>query len=227
MEIRKRLQDHIDRLFYNAPPNRAAFELKEELMANSMERYADLTARGMSDEEAYGSVIGSIGNVDELLAALPADDLAAQSDWELDRREHSAGITALSVGLYIFAGVVFFAGAAAGAVWDGVWVLIGLAVAAAICIVPTCLLVYNAYRWPKYTKKEETMVEDFKEWTADSKKAKSLRGAISSLLWTFTVAVYLIVSFTTFAWSITWMIFIIAAFVEAFITLLFRLKDMR
>ena len=47
------------------------------------------------------------------------------------------------------------------------------------------------------------------------------------LLWTVVTLVYLAVSFLTFQWQITWIIFLIGACLEAAINLAFRLGEMK
>lgn len=226
MEARERIRSQLDELFVGAPQNRAAWELQEELLANSMEKYQDLLSTGMDEESAMNSVLAGIGNVDELIAALPGDYVEEQM-YHDEMRSRSAMTTAIAVGLYIAAGVVFFLGMfLASFLWEPA-MFIGLILAGLICIIPTCMLVYNAKRYPSYKKKEETVVEEFKEWSNDSKKAKSLRAAVSSLLWTVVTLVYLAVSFLTFQWHITWIIFLIGACLEAAINLAFRLGEMK
>ena len=234
MDVRERLQRHLNILFEKAPHVREVFDLQEELLANSLARFNDLTERGMPEEDAYQSVIGSIGNVDELIAALPHSSAGAAIDgidgsaFPLDdeeRRARSALITTVAVGLYVLAGAVFFGGIFFGSMWDSA-VLLGLVIAVLICIAPTCLLVYNAYRWPKYGKKSETVVENFKEWNNNSQKSRALRKAISSVLWTGTLILYFLISFSSGAWYITWVIYLIAGCVESVVGLLFRIREM-
>lgn len=227
MDAKETIRAELDRLFASAPRNRASFELQEELLANCMERYSDLTRGGMEQNAAIQMVISNLGNVDELIAALPGDDGFARAEWEDERRQRSAVTTTIAVGLYILAGVVFFISIFISAIAYEPALLIGLAVAAALCIAPTCMLVYNAYRYPKYEKKEDTVVEDFREWQNDSKKAKSLRKSISSLIWTLTLVLYFLISFTTFAWHITWVIFLIAACLEAIVGIFFSMKGIQ
>lgn len=225
MEARDRLRGHIDGLFASAPQSRAAFELKEELLANSMDRYNDLLQQGMGEEEAMQNVIGSIGNVDELISALPDDEEGMRFD-DTERRNRSALLTAVSVGLYIFAGVIFFIGIIIGEyLWEPFQLLV-FPIVGLICIVPTCLLVYNARANPRYEKKDDTVVESFKQWNADDKRKKSVYGALSSVLWTFCTIVYFLLSFFTGAWQITWVIFLVAACLQGAVTLLFLLKGM-
>jgi len=72
------------------------------------------------------------------------------------------------------------------------------------------------------------VVEEFKEWSNDNKKAKSVRGgAISSLVWTLTILIYLLLSFWTGAWYITWILFLVAVCIEAVVTLVFRIRELR
>ncbi len=227
MDEKKILREHLDGLFAAAPRSRAAYELQEELMANSLERYGDLVKGGMGEEAAIQAVIGSIGNVDELLAGLPTDDPVSLREMESERRARSAVTVTVAVGLYVLAGVVFFVGGfLSEAFWPNAGAL-GLVLALLICIAPTCMLVYNAYRWPRYKKEDNTVVEEFKAWNNDSRKTKSLRGAVSALLWTVAVFAYLAVSFATFDWQITWIIFVAAACFEAVIGLVFRLREFR
>lgn len=226
MDARKEIRERLDVLFQNAPENRASWELQEELFSNCIERYYDLVNEGMEEERAINMVISNLGNVEDLIAELPEYDMELQHALRMHQKQRTAIITSISVGLYILAGVVLLIGAFIGEVWNFEYApLIGLIVAMLICIVPTCMLVYSAKQYPKYKKKEDTLVEEFKEWSNDSKKTKTVRAALSSLLWTVTVAVYLIVSFMTFAWHITWIIFIIASCLEAAINLFFKLQE--
>ena len=48
---------------------------------------------------------------------------------------------------------------------------------------------------------------------------KEKKRSYSSLLWSIIAVVYLIISFTTFAWHITWLIFPIGAIVEKIISI--------
>lgn len=223
MDVKEKLNEHLDALFATAPPSRAAYELREELFANSLERYTDMLEKGMPAEEAFQSVAASIGNVDELLAALPAEPGPVSPAWEEERRTRRAMTSTIAIALYMLAGIVLFAGLFLSS-HLGLGSIVFFAVAAIICIVPTCLLVYTAHRWPKYEQREKTVVEDFKSWSNDTKRRKTLRAAISSFIWLLAVVVYFLLSFFTGAWALTWLIFLVAGCVEALVTLIFILK---
>ena len=228
MDEKERLQQHIDGLFENAPRSRAAYELRDELLTNSIERYEDLLKSGLGEEPAFQSVIDNIGDVDELIGALPDENRERDEMLRQESRERNAMVLTISVGLYILAGVVFFAGVALGEyLQSDVASVLGLAVAGLLCIVPTCMLVYNAATRPKYNKKDDTVVEDFKKWSDGSKKAKQVYKAASGLIWSICVLAYLLISFTTGAWGITWILFVATACIEAAINLLFKLWELK
>ena len=49
-------------------------EIKQELHANLSEKYADLKAGGMSDDDAYKATIDSLGDVSEIMEHMPRKD---------------------------------------------------------------------------------------------------------------------------------------------------------
>lgn len=226
MEVKDRLERHLETLFAQVPPSRAAFELKEELLTNSLERYDDLRTRGLSEDEAFSAAVGNIGNVNELLAALPKEDEPFVFAMEEERRSRNALIVTVSVGLYILAAAVLFVGLFLSTIfWQSI-LYIALGLTAVLCIVPTCLLVYNAYRWPT-PKQQNSQGYEVNPQPKDQKRMKAVRGSISSLLWPVTVILYMLISFSTGAWYITWVIFLISACIESVINLLFRLGGSR
>ena len=144
-----------------------------------------------------------------------------------EQRRKKAVLTALSVGLYVFAGVVFFL-----FVWmDGFLRLrtdlstLGLVIAAAVCIPPTCILVYVANLSPDYKKREDSLVEEYKERSSSSKRERAIRSSVSTIIWMATIILYFLVSFMTFAWYITWVIFLMGACAQAISVLVFSIRS--
>ncbi len=224
--MNERMRSHIEKLFEDAPKTRKAFELREELLVNSEERYQDLIATGVSDDDAFRHVISSIGNVNELfqgLAQVKSEDKA-----ELEARAKKVAIIkTAAVGLYIFSVALFLSFSLFDIYSSLELSTIGLILMVFIDIIPTCMLVYVANLYPKYQRKEDTIVEDFKEWKSDNKKAKSIRGAVSMIIWSATFLLYFAISFATYAWYATWIIFIAAGCVQAIAELIFRIKEMK
>ena len=61
-------------LFENVPESQEAKELQEEMISNAEEKYEDLIQRGFTEEQSYTMVMGSIGDIEELLAELGAQN---------------------------------------------------------------------------------------------------------------------------------------------------------
>jgi len=222
--MNERIVRHMDMLFDAAPRTRKTLELKQEMTQNANDKYQDLLTDGYSEEDAYQNVIGSIGDVSELFEDLEERTLYTMS--EADRKK-KALVTSISVGLYIFAGVVFFLCQWLDEMPGGEYVeygSLGLVLAAAICIVPTCLLVYVSNLYPNYKKEDDSMVEEYKEVTSTNKREKAIMGAVSTIIWTVTIMLYFIISFTTYAWYITWIIFLMGGCAEAIAVLVLNMK---
>ena len=81
-----------------------------------------------------------------------------------------------------------------------------------ICGLSTCMIIYSSIMYKKQNKPKEITQED------------KLYKQIDEILSIITVIIYLIISFATMAWGITWIIFIIYALVSRIVKLLFVLK---
>ena len=214
--MQEKIKQHLDELFADAPKTRKAMELKEEMTRNTIDKYQDLISEGYQEDAAYQNVIGSIGDVTELFGDLEEKNLLTLS--EVDRRK-KALLTAIAVGLYIFAGVVLFL-----ADYYAINNTLALVLAGLVCIPPTCMLVYASYMYPDYTKREESLVEQYKESRYSGNREKAVMTSISSIIWLLTLALYFLISFTSGGWHVTWVIFLIGGCIQAIVTLVYSLR---
>ncbi|MCM1256835.1 MAG: permease prefix domain 1-containing protein [Roseburia sp.] len=222
--MKEKIRQHFDTILADAPKTRKALDLKQEMLQNAMDKYDDMVADGHSEEDAYHNVINSIGDVTELFSEMEEKNLLTLPE---EDRKKKAMLTAAAVGLYIFAGAVFFFFAAiddiAGYHWDAAF---GFVLTILICIAPTVMLVYAANMYPTYTKKEDSdMVDEYKAARYSGNKARAVKKSIQSIVWTFTLILYFTISFATHQWWVTWILFLIAACVQAIIKLVFELKS--
>lgn len=88
----EKLTMKIDQLFENAPKTRRAKELKEELLANIIDRYNDLIEKGRSEAEAINISINGIGDVDELIKGLKEQDVFNYEEIKKDRKNSSGNV---------------------------------------------------------------------------------------------------------------------------------------
>jgi len=215
-----RIRRHIDELFNETTPTRKAVELKEEMIQNLSDKYRDLISEGKTEEAAYNITIAGIGDISTLLAELEKDMTNMEYTQEMqDARKRSALFTSIAVMMYILAAlplIVLTIFGVNNAVAIGIPTLF-LMVAGA-----TGLLIFNNMTKPTYNS--ETMVEEFREWQTEDRDRKGLRKAISSALWSIILVIYFIVSFTTGAWFITWIIFLIGAAIESLMNIFFNIK---
>jgi len=221
--MEEKLRSYVDDLFAETTPTRKAVELKEEMIQNLSEKYHDLTAEGKTEEAAYNITIAGIGDISALLAELEKDMINKENiTYETDASRHkSAMYTAVAVMMYILSLLPLIMMSIFGFRYASE---IGIPIMFLMIAGATGLLIYNSMIKPKYPGASDTMIEEFREWQTDGNERKALRKALSSALWSITVALYLIISFMTGAWYITWIIFIITIAVESLINVFYTMK---
>ncbi|MCX7614589.1 MAG: permease prefix domain 1-containing protein [Clostridiales bacterium] len=213
------IRNYVEKLFEDAPKTRKATELKEEMIANLTEKLNYLTEAGKGEDEAFNIVVSGIGDISELFESLKEYSGYEPLQYQLQRKKNAL-IVSVSVMLYILSIVVLILSSEMLQLPGSISVSFMFIIAGAA----TGMLIYNSMSQPKYLKRDETMVEEFKEWKASQNKDKQIRRSISSAMWTLTVAIYLIISFAFGIWDISWIIFIIAAAVEQIIKAFFEIK---
>ena len=217
-----KLRAHMDYLFRKVPESKKAVEIKEEILQNLVDKYHDLLAEGKSEEAAYNIAIASIGDLSELLASLMESGDSSGTCSAEYRRWKSASAMRITVAviLYIVSLIppilteeVMHINAAFGAC--GMFAIIAVA---------TGILVYNHLSKPAPSVGDDTMMEDFKKWNSRNDSDRQAMKAIVSALWCIIVVLYFVISFSTMAWYITWVIFLIGAAVESIIKAIFNLR---
>ncbi len=224
----------MDQLFDSAPVNRRTVELKEELIANALEKYNDLTLRGYGEDEAFQLVIGSIGDVGQLFADLGTDDdysLSYYLQWAREAQEKKAVLTAISVGLFLLAAVVLVVSFLL--YWYNmkfIYIhgqnmnLLGIGLALLLCVVPVSLLVYARKIQPPMELADYTVSQAATSREKQRRKRfKQIKGSLEGLMWLLIVIFYFLVSFTTHAWYITWIVFLGGAAVECLLDALTKI----
>lgn len=207
-----RIKAHLDGLMQGAPKTRRVEEMRQELLAGCLDKYADLTNGGMEPEAAYGEVIDGLGDVSELLGYIEKADTFDPVGAEEKRRKRafftSAGICCYFIAL---AAVVMF-----GYYGNGSF---GAALFLIFCGIATMLIIYGRMTTVvKYEKTEDTLVEELKVQMSHGKKENKLAGMASSTLWSLTVVLYIVSSFITMRWDITWIMFLFASAAQCGIT---------
>lgn len=217
-----KLRAYMDYLFRDVKATRKSVELKEEILQNLIDKYRDLLAEGKTPEAAYNIAVASIGDMDELLAGLN-DELSFEkevSGEQLERgKKKSALLVSAAVMMYILCLLPPI-------LLSGSRLEENLAPALMFLMIAcgTGLLIYDHMTKPRYRKVDDSIVEEFKEWKDQADSDRRAMKALSSALWSIITVIYIIISFWTMAWHITWVIFLIGAAVEGILKVVFELK---
>lgn len=199
--MRAQLQQYVELLFAGVPDSE---EIKEEILQNTLDRYDDLIAQGKVPEAAYRLAIAGIGDINEILG-----EERPQSRFTPPREEAHVPESperkknrAIAIAMYIACPIPLFILSELGYATLGLCMLLLLVAAA------TAVLITN-----RNTSEEETGDQEPKE-----KKAPSLMGLL-------TLGLYLLISFMTGAWYITWLVFPIMGAVRGLVGAINDLKE--
>lgn len=188
--MREQLIQYVKLLFAGTPDSE---EMQQEILQNTLDRYDDLISQGKTPEAAYRLAISGIGDVSEMMGQNePAPCPLPARPTEQD--EKNKKMKAVAIGLYICCVIPLFA---LGSVGDGV---LGLCLMFIMIAAATVLMV---------------MSSDDKE--AQEKEEKKPQTPLEKTLNTLALVVFLVLSFATGAWYITWLIFPIMVCVKGIV----------
>lgn len=148
-------------------------------------------------------------------------------------QEKKAVLTAISVGLFLLAAVVLVVSFLL--YWYNmkfIYIhgqnmnLLGIGLALLLCVVPVSLLVYARKIQPPmeladYTVSQAAISRETRKQRR--KRFKQIKGSLEGLMWLLIVIFYFLVSFTTHAWYITWIVFLGGAAVECLLDALTKI----
>lgn len=212
----QKIDSYLQALFADVPRTKKAQELKEELLGNMRERYEDYVREGKSDSEAYSLTVASMGDLDEMIAQVMPDENFRQEAQYYRRR--SARNTAIAVATYILGAAIVVASALAP--WEGIQIL-AVVILLVLVAGATALLIYTEMSTPAEYREDEDdrwMKEALRHPGGQQVKV------LMNLYWIVVTTVYLAVSFLTFAWGITWIIWPLAGLLSAIIRTIVELR---
>ena len=199
--MRAQLQQYVELLFAGVPDSE---EIKEEILQNTLDRYDDLIAQGKVPEAAYRLAIAGIGDINEILGTEkpqsrytpPREEAPVPESPERKKNR------AIAIAMYIASPIPLFILSELGNATLGLCMLLLLVAAA------TAVLLTN-----RSDSEEETGEQEPRE-----KKTPSLMGLL-------TLGFYLLISFATGAWYITWLVFPIMGAVRGLVGAINDLKE--
>lgn len=213
--MREQLISYVELLFAGSV---GLDDMKQEILQNTLERYDDLLAQGKTPEAAYRLAISGIGDISELLGTQENAEPTPIEPTPLPAKKSPVSpvkriLKGLAIFLYIISPIPLFV-----LDWIGMSEL-GLCGTIVICAVATAILVIiGATDSAKEDKRSTEKVE---------KSENPLYKAIGALITTVGIIAYFLVSFTTAAWYITWVIFPLIGAVKGLLKAIFDLTGVQ
>ena len=209
--MREQLISYVDLLFAATDD---AEEIKQEILQNTLDRYDDLVAQGKSEQAAYTLAISGISDISEILehTAEPfSTGVSSAPAVATEPKKNKKLMRAVAVGMYICCPIPVILLSNFGDSILGI-VLMFLLIAAA-----TVLMVLS----------DDGKGKSNDDCGCGTSKAKRdpMRRTIGKIITTVTLCVYLLVSFATGTWYITWLIFPIAGALNQLINACMDLKE--
>lgn len=203
--MREQLVKYVELLFAGTTDT---YDIQQEILQNTLDRYDDLIEQGKSPEAAYRLAISGIGDVNEILGQSPhtsPDPVITEPEPTNPNRKL---LRSIAIALYILSAVPpFFT--------DGS--TLGLCITTAIVAVATAIMVYIG----KNKEPKTTPVETVPTTPTRGNGYKIAKG----IIWGGGICLYVSVSMITTAWWITWLIFPMLGCIQGITTAIFDLKE--
>lgn len=218
--MRNKLIHYVESIFEGIPNTPEVQELREEILQNTLDRYDEECAKGISEAAAYNTAVMSIGDTEELLSA-----------YRVPKKKNSSRrvCVAIAIALYILCIIPPVIGDELG--WpDALKVsLMFLMVAAA-----TALIIASGGREktdepkrcstaPETVAAESVQMKE-REQGESGTTVRVLRGVLTPIYWLAAVGAFLAAGFAGY-WHVAWVIFLAAGAAGDVITGIVRMAQ--
>lgn len=213
--MRNKLICYVNSIFEGLPDAPEVQELREEILQNTLDRYDEECARGVSETVAYNVAVMSIGDTDELLAAYRKP--------KKEKKSSRRVCVAIAIALYILCVVPPAVADEMG--WPEA---LGVSLMFLMIAAATALIILSGGREkpaaPKVSAPQGVPVQPAAQSVQAasaqeerSSAVKILRGVLTPLYWLAAVGLFLAAGFAGY-WHVAWVIFIAAGAVGDIIT---------
>lgn len=207
--MKEHLEQYVELLFAGTPDSD---DMQQEILQNTLDRYDDLISQGKTPEVAYRLAIAGIGDINELLSEHkdPSEHSAENTNGRGKRMSPTLRKTlrVVAIALYICCIIPLIILSNFGLE------ILGLCLTLVIVAIATVLILLSS-GGNRHEKKTESHEES----------ANPAYRAYRSISSTITVAIYLLISFLTSAWHITWIIFLIKGAVDEIVRAIMELRE--
>ena len=211
--MREQLTQYVNLLFAGAAN---CEDIRQEILQNTLDRYDDLIDHGKAPEAAYRLAISGIGDINEILGtdAHPSDStpLAAHTSPQPEAADlgKQRKLRAVGIALYILSAIPLIV------LSDMGYDILGLSLTLIIVAAATYIMILIG--------KKDDAGEEKDENTTVSPKSE-LKESIDKLIFAIGLVIYFIISLSTGAWYITWILFPIIACTQGLVKAVLDLKE--
>lgn len=208
--MREQLIKYVELLFAGTPNS---YDIQQEILQNTLDRYDDLISQGKTPEAAYRLAISGIGDINEILGNTAASESPAPAPAVPEKANRKTSkrkvMQAVAIGMYICCVLPVII---LGDIGNGI---IGVCLMFLIIAAATVLIILASSG-----SKEKNAETDTEKEPKDPlyKAYKSVSGIV-------TLVIYLGISFWSGAWYITWLVFPISGAIDGIVKAIFELKE--
>lgn len=208
--MREQLIQYVELLFAGAPDSE---DIKQEILQNTLDRFDDLVSQGKLPEAAYRLAISGIGDINEILGGMAQSTYTptetARTTILAEEDTYKRKMRAVAIAMYILCPTPLFILSEFGMDTLGLCLTLGLVATATYLIM-------------MIRQKDEKDERQDPEYIAPNRE---LRKSISNMISAIGLVVYFLISFTTQAWYITWLIFPIISCVKGLVNAILDLQE--
>lgn len=231
--MKKNLDCYLDTLFEEMSDNDYARKIKIEVRDNMMNGYDDCINSGMSPAAAYAEAIKAMGDADELIEAvkknspvvIPENDVAFSTEYSQNfnsfgkmfdsifrsvtpdnEKALQSGIISI---MWIIITILYFLGSFATGLWHISWL---------IFLLGSILTIFIDLMFDLNKLRREPFGDKVRK-----KVINKIHGAASGIFWLAATIAYILISFVTGAWAISWLIFLIASIAQIVMSTFFSI----
>lgn len=204
--MEKKILRYVDGVFEEVPVSERTQRIKEEIVQNLLDKYKDLINSGKSEEDAYAIAISSGGDLSGIVADLKGETKHYNYNYEKQfckvyekeyAREKKKFKTFNSILWPVVTCIYLLGSMLLSGSWYYSWIIYLLACVAS-----------STYRFIVVKSND-----------------KVRRSALSSLIWMSATSLYFILSFLSFRWDMTWILFVLAIPVNKIASILVFKED--
>ena len=210
--MREQLIQYVNLLFAGAAD---CEDIRQEILQNTLDRFDDLVDQGKSPEAAYRLAISGIGDINEILGNVPKSkpsyidpiqEIVPESENDIKRKK----LRANGIVLYILSAIPLIVLSELG------HEILGLV----LTLIMVAGATYNMIVTARNTDSDEEQAD-----VGETAPKQQLKKSIEHVIWAIGLAVYFILSFSTGAWYITWILFPLIGCVEGLVNAIIDLKE--